>query len=372
MLTPEDNLRLNVLLATRPNAIRIDESQLWVYGLSAKGEAKIRLNPNCRAEQYLRQVREMLSGHILNSPGGYPVYLKRWTRMGQARGEDSLRQLLLLGEPEAIVAVVHSPDLTPELAGYAWWAMPLADNARTLLQNPAVVNSDLGQLLAHYLLEHLAFEEEAGIIIETVRLLLQANLMTPEQAQQLWNKERKLLYRVGFLLARPHQLPQPHPAHPDYPQISSQLAVLCAQGNPYAQYYCQLLSAPGQAFLQTSYHLLEKPSNQDMMVATLKAIEHYFAPLPLPPFEPHRQIEPLHEAVKQLCNQPSSPEALQQVLQTVTAAEPIQAMLFLALLREAIILPIFSTTTAIGSLMRKKLQPVTSPILLQMSYLISK
>ncbi|MBA1330869.1 sulfur reduction protein DsrS, partial [Candidatus Endoriftia persephone str. Guaymas] len=69
-LSSEDALRLNVLLANKPKAIRIDESSMILYGLSEKGEAKVSLNPNCRDEQYLRQVRETLSGHVLGSPGG--------------------------------------------------------------------------------------------------------------------------------------------------------------------------------------------------------------------------------------------------------------------------------------------------------------
>jgi hypothetical protein len=50
-LSSEDNFRLNVLLANRPKAIRIDESKLVVYGLSDKGEAKVVLNPSGRPEQ---------------------------------------------------------------------------------------------------------------------------------------------------------------------------------------------------------------------------------------------------------------------------------------------------------------------------------
>ena len=84
-LTPEDALRINVLLAGTPEAVRIDESSMTLYALSEKGEAKVKLNPNCRDEGYLRKVRETLSSQVLGSPGGYPVYLKRWTRMGQAR-----------------------------------------------------------------------------------------------------------------------------------------------------------------------------------------------------------------------------------------------------------------------------------------------
>ena len=52
---------------------------MTLYALSASGdEAKVELNPNCNPDRYLKQVRELLSGHVLGSPGGYPVFLKRW------------------------------------------------------------------------------------------------------------------------------------------------------------------------------------------------------------------------------------------------------------------------------------------------------
>ncbi len=137
-LSGEDSLRLNVLLANQPQAIRIDESRLRVHGLSERGEACITLNPTARPEAYVRAVRELISGHVLGSPGGYPTYLRRWTRMGQMRDE-SLAQLLLLGEPEAVVAAVCSPGLTDELGRRAWWAMEDAENARRMLGNAAIV-----------------------------------------------------------------------------------------------------------------------------------------------------------------------------------------------------------------------------------------
>ena len=146
-LSPQDALRLNVLLANKPQAIRINESSMTVFGLSATGEAQIELNPTGRHEQYLKRVKELFSGHVLGSPGGYPVYLQRWTRMGQMRDE-SLEQLLLLGEPEAVVAAVSAQGLTDELARRAWWAMEDADNARHMLAKAAVVEGRMGPLLA--------------------------------------------------------------------------------------------------------------------------------------------------------------------------------------------------------------------------------
>lgn len=47
-LSPQDALRLNVLLANRPQAIRINESTMTVFGLSEQGESQIQLNPTGR------------------------------------------------------------------------------------------------------------------------------------------------------------------------------------------------------------------------------------------------------------------------------------------------------------------------------------
>ena len=88
-LSQEDSLRLNVLLNQTLHAVRIDEGKMIVYGLTERGEAKIQLNPNCKEEVYIRRVKEMISSHVLGSPGGYPVFLKRWTRMGQQRSNGS-------------------------------------------------------------------------------------------------------------------------------------------------------------------------------------------------------------------------------------------------------------------------------------------
>ena len=80
-LSSEDSLRLNVLMANAI-AVRIDEGTLTVHGLSEGGEeARVKLSPTCNPDRYVRNVRELLSSTVLGSPGGYPVYLKRWSRM---------------------------------------------------------------------------------------------------------------------------------------------------------------------------------------------------------------------------------------------------------------------------------------------------
>jgi hypothetical protein len=73
-LSSEDTLRLNVLI-NNVEAIRIEERTLTVFGLSARGEARVQLNPTGRSDQYLRAVREFLCSCALGSPSGYPVHL---------------------------------------------------------------------------------------------------------------------------------------------------------------------------------------------------------------------------------------------------------------------------------------------------------
>ena len=66
-LSPEDALRLNVMLANSV-AVRIDEGVNVVMCLSESGnEARVQLNPNCRSDQYIRHVRELLSSHVMGS-----------------------------------------------------------------------------------------------------------------------------------------------------------------------------------------------------------------------------------------------------------------------------------------------------------------
>ena len=180
---------------------------MTVLGLTPQGEVRVQLNPSGRNEPYLRKVRELLSGHVLGSPGGYPVYLKRWTRMGQMRDE-SLEQLLLLGEPEAVVAAVCAPGISDELARRAWWAMEDAENGRRLLSSPAVAGGRMGPVLAAYLVDYLPFETEPEPMIESVRLVLQPGLLDAAGRADLWKKaRRKLAYYVGFLAAVPDELP---------------------------------------------------------------------------------------------------------------------------------------------------------------------
>jgi hypothetical protein len=369
-LSHQDSLRLNVLLSQPLQAVRIDESRMVVHGLLEQGEAKVTLNPTVKDEQYLRRIRELLSTHFLGSPGGYPVYLRRWTRMGQAR-DDSLGRLLLLGEPEAVVAVVHAPGLTGELARRAWWAGETAENARRMLERQCVVQGPLGHALASYLIEYLPFEQDHQAMIDSVRLALQPGLIEQDIRLELWNRgQRKKAYWVGFLQAVPDELPLSLPHHPLYQQIREPLEALAARTNPYAAQLLRTLSGAGQAYLHTAATLLRKPANQDVVVELLEALGAYFAPVVQDHLRP-REVDSLIREVTRYCEGDKRSGQIEQFLQAVPAlGQQFEAMLRLAMVSEQLVVPIFGRSDAIGSVMRRHIQPVTDFIMAQIGQLL--
>jgi len=360
-ISSEDLLRLNVLLANDVEAIRIDEQSMTVYGLSGENEARVPLNPNCRSDQYLRRVREVLSSHVLGSPGGYPVFLQRWTRMGQTK-DAQLGKLLLLGEPEAIVAVAGAPGLTDELARRAWWAMSTADTARRMLHAPAVVAGEMGKILARYLVDHLAFETEPANVVTTVRLVLQPGLIDAAQREGIWVKgTHRNAYHLGFLEANPNDLPQQSAARAHLADVAAPLAGLTEQGNTVAGLLAQLLDERGQSYLCVSESLLAHPVSQDTASMLLNNIGHYFSPARIGR-PPPRDIDAIVEHAASLLQE--GPEEVKSVVSALPGlSAEIRAMLTLAHASEEMIIPIVAKTTASGTLLTRKLEPVTAPLL---------
>ncbi|WPL15493.1 Intracellular sulfur oxidation protein DsrR [Thiorhodovibrio winogradskyi] len=360
-LSSEDSLRLNVLLANKPRAIRIDESKLIVYGLTDQGERGVILHPTGRPESYLRAVRELISGHILGSPGGYPVYLRRWTRMGQMRDE-SLEQLLMLGEPEAVVAAVCSPGLTEELARRAWWAMEDARNARRMLANPVIAGSALGRELASYLIEFLPFETDSERMMESVRLVLRPGLIGPEARQDLWQKAaRKQAYLLGFLRALPDDLPAPLPPRADLAQLDQALAPLAADGNTVAWLLLRCASGGGQRFLDTLSRVLAKPPNQEVVTAAFDLMREYFSPM-RPEGEPRLTLAELKAEADAVASG-TVPEGAHACLERLPRIGPeLSALRLLSGVSYATLRPVLPDPTTLGTLMRRKITPVIEPL----------
>ncbi len=371
-LSSEDNFRLNILLHQNALAIRIDESKMVVFALTEKGEAKVALNPNCRDDKYIKKVRELISSHVLGSPGGYPVFLGRWTRMGQTKDE-SLEQLLLLGEPEAVVAVVHAAGISNEIAKRAWWSMPTAENARRMLEKQTVVDGDMGPILAEYLIEYLPFEDDAREMIDSIRLVLQGKLIDEKQKIDLWTRaKRKNAYYIGFMLTVPDALPEPISAHPDNKTIIDLLKPCLDNNNTsndfnydhYIEMLLKVYSSKGQSLLNTLNLAMLKPTNQDVVIMALNAISHYFESVK-PEVTSFNTIEEINISCEQIIEAiQNSNTTFSNVMQkSEEIAGALFCVLFLSCLCEGIVTPIFSRSTAIGSVMRKKLQPISDPIL---------
>jgi hypothetical protein len=274
------------------------------------------------------------------------VFLDLWTRMGQAR-DQSLEQLLLLGEPEAIVAVVHAMGLTAKLAEYAWWALPNADNARQMLKSTSVVDAEIGTELAQFLLEFLPFEEKQQNMIESVRLVLQGDLIDQREVEKLWSRAiHKPHLLAGFLLTRPDHLPidsNPHPARDLY------------HSNFNAKDYRlmnRVTRCEGQAFIQIAIKALQKPSTQEAVIALFSAIEQYFS-------EDLQADSDLNIASKLKGQGLSSLRRLQESINWLTRVKVDQLN------------PILGRTDSVGSVMRKKIKPVVDPVIENLENLLA-
>lgn len=368
-LSQEDAFCLNVLLAAGVQAVRIDASTMTVHALTEKGEAQVKLHPTTRDEPYLKLVRQTLAEHALDSPEGYPVYLRRWTRMGQMR-DANLEPLLKLGEPEAVVAVVHAPGLTDELARRAWWAMPTIENARIMLEKEAVARGRMGPVLAEFLVEHLPFEEDVVAIMDTVRALLWFDLVDEAAQKKLWARGKQHgAYYIGFLEQRADRLPEPRPPRCDYATVQERLAPLLAAGNPYARQLDRLLASRGQTFLFAVEEAMQRPGTHEIVSALLNSLRTYFADISLAE-DRARSMEEVIAQAQAFMAASTAPPALRELLAAVPDLEAeIAAMLALAGVNEWVAYNVLRRTTAVNALLRTKLAPVFEPLLAQMRVL---
>ncbi|HRQ48374.1 MAG TPA: hypothetical protein PK725_15570 [Rhodocyclaceae bacterium] len=362
-LSHEDSLRLNVLMAANPvHAIRIDEPGMTLHALTEGGEARIRLHPDCRPDQYVARVKEFLGGHALGSPRGYPVYLQRWTRMGQT-SDRKLDVLLLLGEPEAVVAVAQAPGLTDELARRVWWCQPTMEIARWMLEKNAVIQGTMGKVLADFLVEHLAFEEDPDSRMHTIRLVLHGKLADEETTARLWRQAKGVpYYFIGFLEFMPENLPEDQPARADYAEAEALLQPLADAGNTLAERFLALLSANGQTWLHAVREVLARPATPLVVHALLDAIGRYFCSTGYPIRT--EALEDLQAAAAGFTrDERDAPPAVQAMLAVAPRyREHVEAMLLLSGLTRSTADPWLMRNTAVGALMRRKLEPVFTPI----------
>ncbi len=371
-LTDTDELRLRVLLAQNPLAIKVNESSMILYALIGKEngyeEARVELHADREPGKYLKHLREFLSVQILGSRGAYPLYLSRWARMGQLRAKN-LDRLLLLGEEEAVTAVVHAENLSVKLARGAWWALPDAGNARQLLKQRTIAESQLGIELSAFLLEFLPFEQDQQAMIDSVSVVLRSAIADRETRQGLWRKAaRRPAYYVGFLQALADDIPMDMAAHPGLADLQSFRSEHPIDENSELLALLEkILNSGGQAYLFTLKKAFEKPNNQDVVISILNTIGKYF-----------NALNPENRRYRDLAmwNRHAG-EILQRRYTALVTAMPAhmasycRSLMALSMVDETMVDPVFALTDSVGSVMRKRVKPVTDAVLIHIDALLA-
>jgi hypothetical protein len=121
---------------------------------------------------------------------------------------------------------------------------------------------------------------------------------------------------------------------------------------------------------------MKKPANQDVVVELLHAIAGYSAFLQMGS-ERRTDVDAIFDVADELIGgrrqvPGDAGNWIGDIVDAVPqAVEKARAMLFLSMLDEPVIDPVFSKTDAIGTVMRKKMLPVSEPIQQQIEILMT-
>jgi hypothetical protein len=133
-----------------------------------------------------------------------------------------------------------------------------------------------------------------------------------------------------------------------------------AAPDPLAALLQRVLSPAGQAYLDTVRLVLEKPTNQDVVNSLLSLVAGYFGPL-RPEGPPDATLDALEgEAAAFVASARGLVERLLALEPAVR--ELVESMRVLSGLSYGVVRPVFGDSTAIGSLMRRKLEPLFGPL----------
>ena len=205
-------------------------------------------------------------------------------------------------------------------------------------------------------------------MLNTVRLVLQPGLITEQQRRRLWEMGRsKATYRVGFLAIEPDKLLEPVAPRWDLAEHAAALQPLVSAGNRYAILLHKLLDSSGQTFAAVVVEAMRRPADQEVVSALFNAVGRYFNPVRTTR-QQWRDMDSIFAHVDVLLDSPDT--ELKALLDAVPSLQAdIRAMLVLAHLDESPLIPIFAASDAVGSVMRKKIEPVTTPMLEQFAQL---
>jgi hypothetical protein len=170
--------------------------------------------------------------------------------------------------------------------------------------------------------------------------MLYSGVLTDAERLSIWKRgNSRNSYYVAFLELQPDNLPSPRAARADHASVPA------LADNPYSVLLNKALSGQGQTFLATAATILDRPENQEVVNHTLAALANWCAPL--------RQADAATRDAARAALLAVAPEfdADCTALDTLSAVDADSVR------------SIFLKTTAIGSLMRRKIQPVVTPLI---------
>jgi hypothetical protein len=119
--------------------------------------------------------------------------------------------------------------------------------------------------------------------------------------------------------------------------------------------------------------LLRYPADKDVVLVLLDALDSYFSKLRTQHACSGETVVGVVKSVENFIDGEPPTSAIKQLLQAVPElSHEISAMLALSCIDVDIATPIMSQTTASGTLMRKKLEPVSMPVLQLIAVLTGK
>jgi len=216
------------------------------------------------------------------------------------------------------------------------------------------------------------------LIAITIKMLvpLQGDLITQDEREKLWARaKRRNPFYVGFLHADPSHIPSNRSCCAKYNVLSKTLSPLIQANNIYAKTLLELLDAKGQRWLETIILSLRKPVDQDVVISLFIAIGKYFD-LPLHTLRLDnrgtRSIDIAIEHSRAVCKQPDNDE-LKALMSSLDKTDHVlvEAMLLLAQMGEHTLIPIFSGNESVGTVMRKRLLPLTNPLIEKINTLLA-
>jgi hypothetical protein len=224
--------------------------------------------------------------------------------------------------------------------------MPTIENARLMLRREDVARGRMGPILADFLVEHLPFLQDDHLgIMDTVGVLLRSGCLVQAGRATIWNRGKRCnSHYVAFLEGAPAHLPSPD-------GISDTVAGSPPGAGSLASVLGEALSARGRLFAEAALEILTHPETQEVVSRTLNAIGIYY--------RPGGAAEAIEAEAQRL--RVDDPER----------AEAIEAILALAVVDESLTAPVFARSTAIGSLMRRRIEPYVAPLRARLGTLLA-